>query len=238
MLRTQGGFCNRFRAIVSAVLWAEDLDRNLAIYWPIEMGHMPCGLGDLLVPESIPRLSSVHNGYLSKAHQVLSSEDMKTVVEVFDEIRIESYSEFHPDLRHERGLKILRNIRIQPDLEAAAAAEWVKLGAPVGILGVHFRGTDHRKCLAKSPLASFVKTVGDKHIFLVTDEPGVKRVFNALTVNLPLGRRTPEEQKCGVIEWLLLQKCGSILGSDGSSYSELASLRGNIPYERVRISID
>jgi hypothetical protein len=48
MFRTQGGFANRLRGIVCAVLWAEDLGMDLEIYWPVETGHLPCALDDII----------------------------------------------------------------------------------------------------------------------------------------------------------------------------------------------
>jgi len=238
ILRTQGGFCNRLRAIVSAVLWAEDLGRELAIYWPIEPGHLPCALEDLLVAESIPRLCCVHAGYLTRARQILSVDDMNMVVRMFgddDEIRIESYAEFHPEVDEVRGRILLRQIRILPELELQADALWKKMGGASDWLAVHFRGTDHRKCLAQSPVGVFFEHIDMKYknrnILLITDENSVKEMFRdrywafVTVADLPLGRRTMEEQRAGVVEWLLLQKCGMILGSAGSSFSSLAARR-------------
>ena len=229
--RTQGGFCNRLRAIVSAAMWAEDLGKKLDIYWPVEQGHMACKLEDILVPESIPAFNKSQVGYISKAHQILSVDDMKMVVKMTDEIRIESYSEFHPECRSGRGITVLRQIRIRPELEAAADSLWREIGAKTNWLGIHFRGTDHRKCLWASPLSLFLEyldTSADKKL-LVTDEMSVKEEFKSrgvVTTNIILGRKTSQEQIAGIIEWLILQKCSRILASHGSSYSEMASLRG------------
>jgi hypothetical protein len=238
ILRTQGGFSNRLRAIVSAVLWAEDMDRELVIYWPIEPGHLPCALGDLIVPESIPRVCCVHAGYLSGARQVLSVNDMGMVSQMFEhekEIRIESYAQFHPEDTEARGLVILRQIRILPELDMEAERLWKNLGGCSKWLAVHFCGTDHRKSLAQSLLAVFFERIDNEfknpNILLITDENDVKGVFRdrysglVVTTDLSLGRRTMEEQRAGVIEWLLLQKCGAVLGSVGSSFSELAARR-------------
>jgi hypothetical protein len=118
VLRCQGGLCNRIRAIVSAVLWAEDLDARLEIYWPVEKGHMPAPLDNLIVPSSIDRLTYVHNGYV-RAKQVLSAEDMAASIQTsIEEVVIQSYSMFHDDLinRTERGLAALRKIQIVPSI--------------------------------------------------------------------------------------------------------------------------
>ena len=110
-LRTQGDFSQRLRAIVSAVLWAEDLNLDLEIYWAITPGYIAYNFDKLFIKNSIPRLSHVHNGYLSKAHQVLSEDDMKIVVAMGDKIRIQSYSDFHPESTGSRGIAVLNKIR-------------------------------------------------------------------------------------------------------------------------------
>jgi len=242
LLRMQGGFCNRLRAIVSGVLWAEDLNSYLHIYWPVEPYHMASALEELIEASSIPHLSVVYPAYLGNARQVLNSDDMEMVVNNFckdGEIRIQSYSEFHPEVRGQRGLTILRNIRFVPDLERIASTQWRIMDGASDWIGVHFRGTDHVKCLKASPLSSFFRVLGPlpPKLLLVTDEQDVKDEFVRRygrevvgTTDLELGRRTSQQQKAGVIEWLLLQKCGQIMGSLGSSYSEMAALRAGCIY--------
>ena len=251
MLRMQGGFCNRLRSIVSGVLWAEDLDCKLNIYWPVEPEHMACALEEIIDPTSIPSLTVVRTGYLANARQILSPSDMEVVIKMLkgdeDEIRIQSYSEFHPDVRNRRGLSILRGIRFAHELERDADLQWRIIDGKSDWLGVHFRGTDHWKCLKNSPVSCFFKYLSasasaspSQKLFLATDEPGVKGEFMdrygkevVANTGLDLGRRTSKQQKAGIVEWLLLQKCGKIIGSAGSSYSELAALRCGCPYVAV-----
>jgi len=247
ILRTQGGFANRVRAIVSAALWAEDLGRKLVVYWPVEVGHMPCSFEELLVASSIPGLCCVHAGYLTKAHQVLSEGDMRAVLQLFggqDEIRIESYAEFHPD--KDRRLCLLRNLRIQPVLEEIAEKLWAETGGKSSWTAIHFRGTDHVKCLTASPLEAFIGRIGSeleedgrRKYILCTDEPGVavlfKDSFGIPALITTRGRRQAEQQRLGVVDWLLLQKCGRILASAGSSFSELAAVRSGAELEVVSL---
>ena len=237
LFRTQGGFCNRLRAIVSAVLWSEDLEQSLTIYWPVEPGHMPCALEELLVPSSIPRLKEVHAGYLPKAHHVVSEEDMRPMLMLAElgELRIESYSEFHPEARGPRGLAILRGLRIQPALEKEADVLWKEIGGSSAWTGVHYRGTDHHKCKAASPLEAFFEVMKGPLLFVSDEAHAIEAARGrAVTLNHVLGRRTAEQQKAGVLDWLLLHKCGTILGSAGSSFSELAALRSGATLVRVK----
>lgn len=245
MLRCQGGFANRFRAIASAALWAEDLGRRLAIYWPVERGHMPCRLEDLLVPESIPGFCCAHAGYLPKAHACQSVTEFEAVLAAFgpeaEEIRIESYANFHPELVlvSARGEAMFRCIQIQAALEGRAEMLWKDRMGGREAVGAHFRGTDHRKCLAATPAAVFEKAVleveDEPLVFLATDELTMTyRLLKALGPSRLRwafeggGRTWPEDQKHGIVDWLLLQKCQRIIGSYGSSFSETAALRAGI----------
>jgi hypothetical protein len=244
ILRCQGGFCNRLRAIVSAVLWAEDIGAILEIYWPVEIGHMPCHLEQLIDSTSIGYLTQVHNGYI-RAKQVLGEDDMRTsIVASQNNIIIQSYSIFHRDLevRSERGLAALRKIRILPYLNGIADVEM-----PEGnYIGLHIRRTDHVKCIEASPLSAFEEFVSkvlsenpSTKFLLSTDDVSVKNRFSerfGSTIVSPirtLGRMTGEQQELGVVDWLLLQKCSKIYASAGSSFSELAAWRAGIDLVRL-----
>lgn len=113
MLRLKGGLCNRVLALISGILWAEDLDRRLALYWPIAE-NLPYAFQEFLDKDSIPKVCCVHNGYLTGAHSVKTKIDMEAVLQIFgdsEEIRIESYSQFHPDTRSARGNAILNSLK-------------------------------------------------------------------------------------------------------------------------------
>lgn len=241
-LRVQGGFCNRLRAIVSAVLWAEDINASLEIHWPVEVGHMPCRLEEILDVRTIPRFSSGHAGYLRNARQIMNHADMKMTVDLVEkhignEIRIESYSEFHQELvaRTDRALKVLRGIALVPSLDSIRPMKAIR---PIGI---HVRRTDHVKCIEASPLTSFEKAIELELLlnpgatfYLATDEVAVKmRLANLFgkSIESPthfLGRKTILEQQNGIVDWNMLQQCSKILASKGSSYSEIAALRAGI----------
>lgn len=239
ILRCQGGFCNRIRAIVSAVLWAEDIGTSLEVYWPVEKGHMPCAIDELIDVRSISRLTGFHDGYI-RAKQVLSSDDMIAAIDSSSaDIIIQSYSTFHPDLQTltERGLSALRRIKVAQYLQDMAD---IKL-SDKEYIGIHVRRTDHVKCIEASPLEAFERHISNILIsdsyakfVLCTDETYVKQRFSQqfgssiLSPIDTLGRMTSEQQKLGVVDWLLLQKCSKIYASAGSSFSELAAWRAGI----------
>jgi len=241
-LRTQGGFCNRLRAIVCASLWAEDLALDLEIYWPQEIGHMACSIEEILDIATIPRLTMVRASYLKSAHQVLNADDMRTVLDLGVDPRIQSYSIFHADFLKPRGLAILRGIKVMPYLESIAVSQ-MTFTRPIGI---HIRRTDHLNCIQASPLPAFETKVSalleknpDEQFFLAADEINVKNKFKELYTRsiispiYTLGRITKEQQQHGIVDWLLLHKCSKILASRGSSFSELAALRAGIVLEVI-----
>lgn len=247
-IRTQGGFCNRLRAIVSASLWAEELEKSFEIHWPEEKGHMACRIEEILDVKSIPRLTNTKAEFLKGSKQILNSSDMKTMIGLCgnDEIRIQSYSIFHDEFAKAtpKAVKLLQSIKILPFLESEADAESYKI--PPKCIGIDIQRTDHTNCIKASPLSAFERKITELLekdptlvFFLSTDDMEVKRNFQAMfgpSILSPiesLGRFTKEQQLYGIIDWLLLQKCSKILASQGSSFSELAAMRAGIPLELI-----
>jgi hypothetical protein len=200
---------------------------------------MACRIDEILVPRTIPGIVKFHTGYIRNARQVLSHEEMESVLQVqrlmpSSEIRIESYSIFHNDF-HSRGIKILRRIQIHPSIQKMTE------GVKDGLVGIHIRRTDHVKCIEASPLALFeeyLEKADRGNFYLATDDAEVKAAFKEKFTKhfiaspvVKLGRLSKEQQIHGIIDWLLLQKCTKIVASQGSSFSELAAWRAGIPLE-------
>jgi hypothetical protein len=195
---------------------------------------MPCAIEELIELSSIPRLKQTNAMKLPNAVQMLDAKTMEQYIEKNlnkQELRIESYAEFHPEQRAARGLTVLRGLRVKAELEHEADRLWKEMGGKSTWLGVHYRGTDHVKCQQESPVENFVPYLvsANGEAFLATDEFSVKDMlatsFNLRTVGVELGRMTSQQQIHGVLEWLLLHKCGRVLQSAGSSFSELVTLR-------------
>jgi len=233
-IRTQGGFCNRLRAIISAILWAEDLDEYLMIYWPVEPGHMACSMEELIDLKSISRFAGVSNSYLSGAVEILNEERASAVL-LAGNRKIESLAAFHKETFKTRGLIVLRALRFNRNLENEASARWSVYDAKSSWNVIHFRGTDHKNCLAASPLSLFKEYLDSVHgssatFMLFSDEMNVKKEFcleyeNVKSCLVNLGRDEPQQQRMGVVEWLMMQKGKTIIASSGSSYSEMAAAR-------------
>jgi hypothetical protein len=232
--RTQGGFCNRLQGIISAVLWAEDFDEHLMIYWPVEPGHMACSMEELIDLKSIPRFAGVSNSYLNGAVDV-QTEERAAAVLLAGNRKIEGHGAFHKETYKTRGLIVLRALRFNRNLEIEASARWSMYSAKSSWTVIHFRGTDHKNCLAASPLSLFKEYLDSVHgssttFMLFSDEMNVKKELcleypNVKSCLVSLGRDEPHQQRMGVVEWLMMQKGKAIIASSGSSYSQMAAAR-------------
>ncbi len=213
ILRTQGGFSSRMRAIVSGILWAEDLDRKIVIYWPVEPGTMPYSIGEILDIESIPRLCCVHCGYLSKTHDVQSVEDMYSTIQVLGseakEIRIKSYSSFHPEAGGRRGEVVLRQLQSLPRFLKLARETWTAIGGKSSLVGVHFRKIDKPVTLSEilRKMRSEKETV---RFCLITDDSEAALQVQAQFPGRVIVPKYHSESN-DILNWLLLQNCSRIL---------------------------
>ena len=203
---------------------------------------MACRIEEIIDISTIPRLTLTRAQYLKSAHQVLNADDMRSCLELTKTPNIQSYSVFHDDFYKERGLAVLREIKVMPYLESIATSQ-MTFTRPIGI---HIRRTDHLNCIQASPLPAFEAKVSSlleenpgQQFFLASDEISVKNKFKEMytySITSPiytLGRMTKEQQQHGIVDWLLLHRCSKILASRGSSFSELAALRAGIVLEVV-----
>jgi hypothetical protein len=228
-LQVNAGMCNRLRALISGLLWAEDLSTKLHLYWPIEPGHFSADLDNLVDIKSIENLGEIHRGYLQRAHQVLNVDDMLTVRKVWttEDLRIKSYSIFHPEFLT-RGAEILRKLKFCRQGEADAL--WAAFPRKPH-LGIHIRNVGFNTLQVSQIYEKEIKSFLGP-FYLATDDEEVKRYFTskyegrAECAKVTLGRISITAQLDGLLEWLVLSKCKVIIATSGSSYSELASLLG------------
>jgi hypothetical protein len=225
ILRTQGGFSSRLRAIVSGILWAEDLDRKIVIYWPVEPANMPYSLGEILDIESIPRLCCTHAGYISKAHDVQSVEDMYSTIQVLGseskEIRIKSYSSFHPEVRCRRGEAILRQLQILPKVLKLARETWTGMGGKSSLVGVHFPKIDvfnrivseFDKHMTLSEIIRRMRSEKEttRFCFVSDDSEAIVQIQKEFPGRVIIPKNHLDSTD--IINWILLQKCCRILSA-------------------------
>jgi hypothetical protein len=114
-------------------------------------------------------------------------------------------------------------------------------------IGVHIRRGDNTMSKANSPTALFIQTLkneqkrnADIKFYLATDDRGeakiLKKVIGESIVYYPseLARKRPEGIQQALVDLILLSNAKKIIGSYWSSFTEIASVYGNIPLEVMK----
>lgn len=117
-------------------------------------------------------------------------------------------------------------------------------------IGCHIRRTDNAESIARSPLWLFTKRMEealrkdpDTKFYVASDDISTKDELRirfghaVITSDLPLERRSAEGMKAALVELLLLSRTSEIWGSYYSTYSEAASILGDIPLTQLSNSI-
>ena len=221
-LQVCAGFANRLRATVSGICGAEDLNLPLVISWPVEWA---CAATFTDLFEPVPHVefcSSLNN----RARMCLSPADWEQE-RGRGEIVIKSYGQFHQS-DPARWRRVLQSLRPRLEfLERVRSCD----------VGIHIRRTDNRTSCEKSPTAVFIaemrKYPNDTTFFVATDDV---REWDALVsafseerlirVTTDYSRNTLEGIHAAFVDFLCLASCGEILGSAGSSFSEMAAAYG------------
>jgi hypothetical protein len=241
-LQVLAGLCNRFRALVSGICLAEEFGIRLIVHWSLDHA---CGtlFENLFDPSTLPPFVTITHLPLLKAYHILSDKDTDMIRKTWNREKplvVKSYADFYMDdrVRWTRWLK-----QIQPKKEILE--EVLQRMPPFDssrFLGVHIRRTDHIKCIAASPLEAFLKRVDTTDSFLIvaTDDLDVRRDLEKRyegRIFFPsrlLERHSDLGMKEALIDFLSLSRCPMILGSSGSSFSEMAALYGGSTIEFVK----
>jgi len=236
-LQPCAGLANRLRALVSGICGAEDLRRPLRIIWTREYGVYAADFAELfnLPAMDLPEWISIHDVGMGDtgAQQCLTPADwlIETRKPPFIPIAIKSYGQFHQSdpVRWQRWLRALK-----PHPRLASLLNSILNGAkPVG---VHLRRGDNAQAIAQSPTEAFEAAMDaypdDTVFFVSSDHAGDKarliarypgRVLVAATT---LDRLSLQGGLQAFLDFLGLARCTEILGSAGSSFSEIAALYG------------
>ena len=246
------GLANRLRAMASAVCAAQDTGRPLVINW--QQQHSICrGRAAQLFKVAALPFKLIDTGFGGPPpyphRECLSPHDWERFKErdPYKPIYIKSYGHFHQS-DPARWVAALRSIRPNPSIEQDVGIRFANLEDNCGgpLVGVHIRRTDHRKAIQLSPTGAFLAAMAAyppaTHFYVATDDaiergilaqefPG--RIHFGVT-NL---NRDSEEGGVGAFRDLLsLAACREILGSAGSSFSEIAAAWGGCPLKVVGTS--
>lgn len=241
-LQVLAGLCNRFRALVSGICLAEELGLRLVVHWSLDHA---CGtlFENLFDPSTLPPFVTVTSAPLTKAYHILSDKDLEIIRKTWDRklpLVVKSYAHFYTE-DMVRWTNWLRQIRPRKEI-AEEVERRLPPFDPTRFLGVHIRRTDHVKCIAASPLEAFLARLDktDSVLILATDDIVVRRDLEKrykgriFCPSQVLQRNNDIGMREGMIDFLSLARCPMILGSSGSSFSEMAALYGGSTIEFVK----
>ena len=226
-LQVCAGLCNRLRALVSGVCWAEEFGRPLIIYWFSGNIECPARFDVLFDKDSLPCWVTVKDENLvggKKCFQPVNFTYTKT-----DMIKIYSHGQFH-DSDKERWLNHLR--RLQP---ISFLKE--RLLTTTNFVGVHIRRGDNKKARELSTTELFLDAMkmerDDTSFVVATDCEDTRRLleetfpgryrFPARNLNRTLEIGIQE----AVIDFFSIAQCPKLLGSANSSFTDCAAMYGN-----------
>ena len=226
------GLANRLRALVSALCLAEELNQSLHIVWAALEGECHARFQDLFEP--IPGVRITTGPILGESATVLTETDLAHWKSHTPHLPIKSYAKFYTS-HPERWSTHLRNLR--PLLVVLARLETgLFVQRPIG---VHIRRGDNTVSRQASLLEAFVdkmNTFPSDALFVVAtdDEPTRESLFARFgtRVRFPAtirSRANTRGVQDALLDFVALSKCSMILGSIGSSFSDLAAQYGGVP---------
>jgi hypothetical protein len=249
------GLANRMRAIASAAAAAELLERGLRIGWKVDPGIQTAAFRDLFDATALPPWIGIvelgrNPGLWNEAPEANSETDWELFLAAnaaSPVITFKSWAAFfEPNtvawLRHLRSLR--------PAATISAAVDDILSSVPEGtpLVGIHIRRTDHRRSIIHSPSYIFwqamraaLATDPATMFYIASDDEReratAKNYFGAKVICGPAtlpGRSTVEGCQGALVDLLCLSRCDRILGSTGSSFSEIAAAYGGCPLEVLR----
>lgn len=217
-LEVCAGFANRLRALISGLCYAYELNEPLILFWNID-NTCAIDLHECIDVNKIPNFVTVQSGHFEPYKHIYYQSDLDNLPK-----QIKSYSHFYTkntDLYN----NFLRSIKFK-----------VKPITNKSMIGLHIRRTDHVKCIQQNPLNYFEEYIdnSDKTIYLATDCKETKTYFQKkyglriITNDIELTRTNKSGMIGAITDFINLAHCGQIIGSKGSSFSEMASLYGDV----------
>jgi hypothetical protein len=239
-LEVVAGMANRIRSLISGICLAEDLDLNLHVIWSANDPACMIPFQELFNMASIPRWVRIDMGPLEgRSVELLSPEDLERYLALAPSerpLQIRSYGHFYQKdparwLKHLRAVRPVEPVPIAPFLDP---------------IGVHIRRGDHTKAKKFSTIDAFINTMKalpEETCFVVatdslTEKTRLLEEFGATRLWFPatsLSRMTRLGMKSALADFIALSKCKKILGSFDSSFSQIASMYGNVPLEIVKV---
>jgi hypothetical protein len=243
------GLGNRMRALASAMAAASDLSRNLLVLWCVKPNEFFGRFQDIFAQEFLPswvvEFPNPTIEFAKVQKEVLSQADWDATCADRDachEIAIKSHGQFYTK-DPAKFLRMLRSLRPNPKVYSLIQ----DAVGPIPmreLVGVHIRRTDNQKSIRASPTPAFVVTMQaypPTQKFYVATDDAFEREFLVHTFGADrikfaaqsLERNSPFGAVDSMLDFVALSMCREILGSVGSSFSEMAAAYGSAPLRLV-----
>ncbi len=235
-LEVNAGLCNRLRALIAGICWAEKLGRKLVVHWPNTKPECAAGFYDLFGLSSLPDFVKVIYVELPTAESCLQSPDAERIFAdtTRAEINIKSHGNFWAG---DRGLYMGHLRRLTPSVWVQQILDsWRVKGLDSTDVVYHIRRTDNEKAIRLSPFEVFLKSilVQEKPVVVFSDEEDVVRALRQglgekiLAFESVRRRNTLEGMLEGAAVFFALAGKRQIFGSANSSFSEIAAEYGGV----------
>lgn len=250
IIHPEGGLSNRLRAIDSAIALAEKHEMKLHVIWERNR-DCNCKFRDLfVVPNEFEHLTEIKRGLIVKIlkrlapiylsigknrflgkHQIeklMNQRDGFESITNHNNIYISTFRRFY----YPSSLPSYYWLRPKQIIQ-----DKINSYKKLNMIGVHIRRTDNTLSVAHSPTSKFIESMnkeiasdGSVKFFLSTDDPSVeikmRSIFTGKIVSYPkksLDRNTSIAIHDAVIDLYCLSNCRKLIGSFGSSFSDLAA---------------
>lgn len=233
------GLGNRLKALISAICGADELSKKIHVIWSVTT---ECGAKflDLFQP-TLPVWVHVHDqlsvGYTQHACDTQAEWDSIKREGIY----LKSGARFHTtnEVKFEYWLRSLKPVSSITDAVSRT------FGSATGVVGVHLRRTDHTVAITSSPNSAFISAMqampSTTKFFVASDSEADRAALEIafpgriLTIAKNLTRNSKEGLQDALKDFVGLSKCVSILGSKGSSFSEVAAAYGGVPLTVVSV---
>lgn len=242
----QAGLCNRMRAIASAVKFATTIGGDLIVIWlvneelnirfdslftyfPHRVINIESRLFKRIVPSILVRLP------FQKI--IITPQDAENAAAMSEKKRFLIYT----------ARKLYSQVDFSIFKESGLISDQLISSINQNTVGVHIRRTDNSDSIKFSPTSLFVERMNsilqenpDTHFYLATDdereEVKLKQIFGSRILThekRSFSRNSNIGMEDAMIDLSNLSRCGRILGSYWSSFSETAAEWGNCRFEQI-----
>lgn len=249
----EAGLCNRLRGIVAAYNYAKEYEQKLTVIWEqnvnCNMKFKDIFLVEVDIPCKIKDFNAMGQGVKYKIiHGInkfrIQCMKMKSGIVMMQTVDVEQLQKrrmpknmYISTCYQWYGENNFQIFKLKPQIEEKISLLEQMCGK--NCVGVHIRRTDHVRCMEESPTDKFIEKMkeesADTVFFVATDDAEERtNLINIFGQNrilyqkdAELSRKSENGMEHAVIDLFMLSRTKKILGSSGSSFSEVAGLLGN-----------